>query len=187
MGPTNYERLETLGDTVLKFMTSIQVMADHPYWHEGYLSMRKDHAVANITLAKAAVAKKLYRWIIRDSFVPTKWSAQVEPLPDAKEVEETVKEDDAKESKKADLSTKSLADVVEALIGASYIHGSFDLGIECIKLFGMGMEWSPLSDSVGKIVEKIEPLENDLPPQLVGTWRRCLATSLPRRASSLKP
>jgi endoribonuclease Dicer len=34
----NYERLETLGDTALKLIASITLFAEHPFWHEGYLS-----------------------------------------------------------------------------------------------------------------------------------------------------
>jgi endoribonuclease Dicer len=163
MAHSNYERLETLGDTVLKFMTSIQVMADHPYWHEGYLSLRKDHVVANVTLAKAAVSKGLYRWIIRDRFVPTKWSPQVEVT----EVEEPSGEVVIQDKKTEDLSTKMLADVVEALIGAAYVQGQFEMGIECIKLFGMGIEWNPLSMSVESILGKVDPLDDDLPQQMI--------------------
>ncbi|KAI0697912.1 P-loop containing nucleoside triphosphate hydrolase protein [Cytidiella melzeri] len=69
----NYQRLETLGDTVLKYITSIQLFSQYPLWHEGYLSRRKDHAVNNNRLAKEAIRLGLERWIIRDQFVPRKW------------------------------------------------------------------------------------------------------------------
>jgi endoribonuclease Dicer len=61
----NYQRMETLGDTVLKFMTGIQLMAEYPLWHEGYLTRKKDHAVSNVRLAKEDIKRGLYRWIIR--------------------------------------------------------------------------------------------------------------------------
>ena len=61
----NYQRLETLGDTVLKIITGIQLLAEYPLWHEGYLSKKKDHTVSNVRLAKQDIAKGLYRWIIR--------------------------------------------------------------------------------------------------------------------------
>lgn len=61
----NYQRLETLGDTVLKFVVGIQLLAEYPLWHEGYLSRKKDHAVSNVRLAKEDIAKGVYRWIIR--------------------------------------------------------------------------------------------------------------------------
>jgi endoribonuclease Dicer len=61
----NYQRLETLGDTVLKFVTGIQLLAEYPLWHEGYLTKKKDHAVSNVRLAKEDIAKGVYRWMIR--------------------------------------------------------------------------------------------------------------------------
>ena len=64
----NYQRMETLGDTVLKIITAIQLLAEYPLWHEGYLSKQKDHTVSNVRLAKQNMAKGLYRWIIRGKF-----------------------------------------------------------------------------------------------------------------------
>lgn len=61
----NYQRLETLGDTVLKFVTGVQLLAEYPLWHEGYLTRKKDHAVSNARLAKENIAREMYRWIIR--------------------------------------------------------------------------------------------------------------------------
>jgi dsRNA-specific ribonuclease len=61
----NYQRMETLGDTVLKIITGIQLLAEYPLWHEGYLSKKKDHTVSNVRLAKQNIAKGLYHWIIR--------------------------------------------------------------------------------------------------------------------------
>jgi len=79
------------------------------------------------------------------------------------------------EEKKVDLSTKTIADVVEALIGASYVHGSFELGIECIKLFGLGMEWQSLEESVEKIFSKVEALDNgELPMDMISSVEKML-------------
>jgi len=62
---SNYQRLETLGDAVLKFVVGVQLMAEYPLWHEGYLTRKKDHAVANVRLAKEDLERGLYKWIIR--------------------------------------------------------------------------------------------------------------------------
>lgn len=61
----NYQRMETLGDAVLKIITAIQLLGEYPLWHEGYLTKKKDHTVSNVRLAKVDIAKGLYRWIIR--------------------------------------------------------------------------------------------------------------------------
>ncbi|KAI9458495.1 P-loop containing nucleoside triphosphate hydrolase protein [Russula earlei] len=151
---SHYQRLETLGDTTLKYVVSIQLLAAHPLWHEGYLARRKDHVVSNANLAKMALHRKLYKWIIRDRFVPKKWKPMRVSDPTALLFEETslplpdISGITEKQKKRAsvarNLSTKVLADVVEALIGAAYLHGGFTLGIECMKVFDLGLSWNTL-------------------------------------------
>ncbi len=66
--PYNYQRLETLGDTVLKYLVSIQLLSEFPLWHEGYLSKRKDHAVSNVRLANENIKRDMFKWIIRGTY-----------------------------------------------------------------------------------------------------------------------
>jgi len=190
MAPTDYERMETLGDTVLKLLASIQVMADHPFWHEGYLTARKDHVVANVSLARAATEKGLPQWIIRDRFVPTRWLPllhQKDEMPEAVEAEEEEKEAEKQKEKKVDLSTKTIADVVEALIGASYVHGSFELGLECVKLFKLGMEWQPLQESVEKIFSKVEALDDEeLPMDMISSVEKILGYEFTKKTLAVE-
>ncbi|EGO19166.1 hypothetical protein SERLADRAFT_443209 [Serpula lacrymans var. lacrymans S7.9] len=169
-GLINYERLETLGDGVLKFIVSIHLMAAFPHWHEGYLTRRKDHGVSNAQLAKNAVLKKLYRWIIRDRFTPRKWTPRYcTPPQNEDQIKEEV-EVEGSDSRKSravieELSTKMLADVVESLIGAAYEHGGFDLGIECAKFFGLGLEWWGLAKCVETALSVVETTD-DFPAQV---------------------
>ena len=159
----NYQRLETLGDTVLKFTITVQLVAEYRYWHEGYLAAKKDSCVSNARLAKDALSKELYRWIIRDKPVVRKWKPtyfSTIAMQDVKSDSEpsTSKEvKPSKKTKKLELSTKMLADVVEALIGAAYLHGSFELGIECAKLFGLGFhDWQQLPQRISTILSRVE-------------------------------
>lgn len=66
----NYQRLETLGDTLLKFLVGLQLMAEYPLWPEGYLTGRKDAAVCNGRLRKEARREgvEIGRWIIRGAY-----------------------------------------------------------------------------------------------------------------------
>ncbi|KAJ8696887.1 Dicer-like protein 2 [Pleurotus ostreatus] len=202
----NYQRLETLGDTVLKFSTSIQLLHKFPLWHEGYLTKRKDHSVSNVRLAKSAVGRGLYTWIIRNRMLGKKWKPEyfstsapviapnTAPPPNPTSSPETRqrKETDKRreggkvahkvkggvvgEKKKRrkknsqantqELSTKVLADVVEALIGASYIHGGFELGLECIRVFGLGMEWEPLPKCISSLFSRVEENDENMPTVL---------------------
>jgi endoribonuclease Dicer len=163
--PTNYERLETLGDAVLKFIVAVNLMAAYPLWHEGYLTRRKDHAVANSRLAKEAVRRSIFRWIIRTRFSPKKFkplylSAPEEPIVAADSPQETNDEPVVERRKThkevEELSTKMLADVVESLIGAAYLHGDFDLGVSCAQLFGLGLEWHTLPECVEMALSRVE-------------------------------
>jgi dsRNA-specific ribonuclease len=161
----HYQRLETLGDTTLKYAVSIELLSAHPLWHEGYLARRKDHAVSNANLAKEASRRKLYKWIIRDLFVPKKWKPRRVSDPTALLFEDTpVQSPDTsgmtdKQKRRAavarNLSTKVLADVVEALIGAAYLHGGFAMGIECMKVFDLGLSWNPLPECIDAMYSRI--------------------------------
>jgi dsRNA-specific ribonuclease len=118
--PLNYQRLETLGDTVLKFIVGIQLLAEYPLWHEGYLTKKKDHSVSNYRLAKEAHAKKLYRWIIRNRFLAQKWKPEYflsqtegkKPEWDSNNSQDVERISDDNQ----ELSTKMLADVGMSLM-----------------------------------------------------------------------
>ncbi|KZT27478.1 P-loop containing nucleoside triphosphate hydrolase protein, partial [Neolentinus lepideus HHB14362 ss-1] len=157
----NYQRMETLGDTVLKFLTTIQLLAEHPLWHEGYLAKRKDHAVSNANLAKMAVTRRMYKWIIRDRFVPRRWRPIYEDSVLSDIPSNDIDKDPSK-VKKQELSTKVLADVIESLIGAAYLYGSFEQAIECTRFFDLGLKWRPLSARVEAIYTRTEELP-DIP------------------------
>ena len=105
--PTNYQRLEFLGDSVLKAFTSLTLLATHLNWHEGVLSHQKDHIVSNSNLARANLAVGLDKYILTTSFTGQKWR----PLYVSNLLS-------GKIGAKRELSTKTLADVVESLIGA---------------------------------------------------------------------
>lgn len=219
--PFHYQRLETLGDTVLKYLTSIQLFAQYPLWHEGFLARRKDHTVSNARLAKEAVRLGLEKWIIRDRFVPRKWRPRYASDPvnvtgkkkkkdvESKEAEDvdgdgdgddaaeiqgsngesqqdsvqtqqsngeaqktdekapnTDKKKRKKKAKTLALSTKMMADVVEALIGAAYEQGGFDLSVECTRLFDLGLpHWDTVSNRVAAALSRVEMMD-EVPAQL---------------------
>ena len=104
---TNYQRLEFLGDSILKTMVSLTLLATHVNWHEGVLSHQKDHIVSNANLARASIARGLDQYILTKPFTGHKWR----PLYVSDMLSEKV-------PSSRQLSTKTLADVVESLIGA---------------------------------------------------------------------
>ena len=166
---SHYQRLETLGDIILKYAASIQLLSAHPFWHEGYLARRKDHAVSNANLAKMAIKRKLYKWIIRDVFMPKKWKPRRASDPAALVFDETpqsspnMAEMTEKQKRRVsvarNLSTKVLADVVEALIGAAYLHGGFAMGIECMRVFDLDLSWRPLPECIDAMYSRVIDLD----------------------------
>lgn len=131
---TNYQRLEFLGDSVLKMFTSLTLVAEHLNWHEGILSGKKDHLVSNARLASSALNVGLAKYIRTLPFTGHKWR----PLYNSDLLND-------RSRTPRDISTKVLADVVEALIGASYIDGSQEKVLACLKIFLPEVSWASLS------------------------------------------
>ena len=191
---SHYQRLETLGDTTLKYAVSIQLLSAHPLWHEGYLARRKDHAVSNANLAKMAIGRRLYKWIIRDILIPRKWKPmrasdpaalvfdeKPQSSPDMANMTEKQKR---RVSVARNLSTKVLADVVEALIGAAYFHGGFAMGIECMKVFDLDLSWRPLPECIDAMCSRVV----DLPyyPTQIGIVESILGYTFRRKTIAVE-
>ncbi|KAG6039717.1 hypothetical protein E4U41_002156 [Claviceps citrina] len=136
--PVNYERLEFVGDSVLKYLSTIQVLAMHPDWPESFLTFCKDRIVSNSRLSRAAIETRLARFILTKSFTGQKWRpmylANYDPGLAAAEPPRK-------------MSTKTLADVMEALIGASYVDGGIAKAQACISLFVNEVPWRDVAEN----------------------------------------
>ncbi|TKA52035.1 hypothetical protein B0A49_11784 [Cryomyces minteri] len=132
----DYQSLEFLGDCILKLCTSVQLASQHRNWPESYLTAEKSRTNANSYLAKAALRTGLDRYIITLGLTGVKWRPRYnnEILAPRKE-SRTLR------------STKVLADVVEALIGASFADGGFEKAQMCIGVFLPDEQWAPLEDN----------------------------------------
>ena len=135
----NYQRLEFIGDSVLKFIVSVQLFAQHPMWHEGYLTRAKSSMVANATLARAALSQQVDRYITTAQFSARKWKAMY--------IEEFSEPRDAKTRK---LSAKVIADVVEALIGAAYVQGGLPRAVKCVHFFIHQVKQEPPRETIAQ-------------------------------------
>lgn len=133
---TNYQRQEFLGDSVLKFLTSLMLKSKHLRWHEGILSLAKDHIVSNASLAKAALAIGLDSFILTTPFTGSKWRPQY--------ISDRL---GSPAGKPRQLSTKTLADVVEALIGAAFLEGRFEKATAMLRIMLPKASWSSVEDS----------------------------------------
>jgi dsRNA-specific ribonuclease len=159
----NYQRLEFLGDSVLKMCTALQLMGAHTQWHEGYLSAHKDRIVANWTLARAALDAGLDAFIVTKPFVLRRWRPfyQSTLLP----LEATTAP-----SPRRQVSSKVLADVVESLIGAAFLEGcgghakalesGYVKALECIRIFLPKQQqqqqvWSPRAELLCRLHDAV--------------------------------
>ncbi|KAM5360433.1 hypothetical protein ACJZ2D_013760 [Fusarium nematophilum] len=124
--PVDYERLEFLGDSILKYCTVVQAFAEHPHWPEGLLVHFKDRLVSNARLHRACLESGLSKFILSASFTGRKWK----PL-----YTENFLEDGVTQGPGRSLGPKNLADVVEALIGASFQDGGMTKALKCISFF----------------------------------------------------
>ncbi|KAM0261033.1 hypothetical protein ACHAQJ_002472 [Trichoderma viride] len=168
--PMNYERLEFLGDSILKFCTCVQAAVLNPDWPEGYLSHWRDRLIANSRLYQAAVEFRLPRFIVTKPFTGQKWR----PLY----LEDVLQEDITATTEERKLSTKTLADVVEALIGASYKEGGLTKAEQCIAVFLPEGNWNGVDNGRQILLDRVpkdEPLPSVLEPleKLIGyTFQR---------------
>jgi dsRNA-specific ribonuclease/ERCC4-related helicase len=120
----DYNRLEYLGDSILKFCTELQLVAQHPTFPEAFLSAAKDKIVCNSNLTQASREAGLDRFILNELFTGKKWRP-----PYLHELTTTA----AGGTSTRGMSTKVLADVVEALIGAAYVDGGLHKAYTCIR------------------------------------------------------
>ena len=143
-GEPNYERLEFLGDCLLKLYAVTTAMADNPYKHEGYLSQVKDHLVSNSPLAVVSKRLHLDRYVLTTAnrFKATRWR----PLYNSSLLHQ-------QHPTSREISSKVLADVVEALYGAAFIDGGEPRVLNCLRLCYPQTTWRPLSESFAKIAE----------------------------------
>lgn len=138
----DYNRLEYLGDGVLKFCASLQVTAQHPTWPERYLTLEKGRLVSNRTLCRAGRELVLDKYILTKPFTGAKWRPV--RLGEGEQNEST-----------RDMPMKTIADVVEALIGAAFVDGGLEKAHRCLQFLLPGETWWPVSHSCNSLVADV--------------------------------
>ncbi|KAL8216944.1 hypothetical protein R6Q57_023781 [Mikania cordata] len=155
------ERLELLGDSVLKYAVSCDLYLRYPNKHEGQLSSARSWQVCNSTLYNLGIGCRLQSYIRDIAFDPTRWTAPGQlPLrlyPCDHGVETIEVPIDAKyqtdepkflTGKRCDrghrwLGSKSISDCVEALVGAYFVAGGLTGALHCMKWLGINCELDP--------------------------------------------
>lgn len=170
----DYQRLEFLGDCILKLIASVHLMAAHPLSPESYLTGKKGKIICNGFLARATMAACLDRFIITNRFTGKSWAPRF-----AKDVLKTAIPEDKKEDNAAVLcSSKLLADVVESLIGASYITGGFPKAFTCIRTLLPLEDWTPLPTANDTLFSNAP---DDFTPSNLSTLERLIGHSFTKK------
>ncbi|KAG9098281.1 Dicer-like protein 1 [Ceratobasidium sp. UAMH 11750] len=134
----DYQRLETLGDSVLKVSTCVHVFLEYPNHHEGQLTAIKDSIVSNANLMVVGKRGPLSRFLITEN-MPTRKTWR---LPASSTIQDD--SDEAPKQSEADdlptqvtFHTKSLADCTEATLGATYLSLGIDAALQVGHALGL--------------------------------------------------
>ncbi|KAF9945881.1 Dicer-like protein 1 [Mortierella alpina] len=137
----NYQRLELLGDTFLKFLVSVDLFIRFPLLDEGRLSVKREARVCNSHLFKRACYWHLDRFLIRIPPINTHFNAAPHTPVATSSTELSMDQDIHHTDQKClstgqitssqsfwEISKKTMADLAESTLGAAFLTGGFNLG-----------------------------------------------------------
>ncbi|XP_057960958.1 endoribonuclease Dicer homolog 2 isoform X2 [Malania oleifera] len=136
------ESLETLGDSFLKYATSQQLFFTYQNHHEGLLSINKDKIISNAALCKLGCNHKLPGFIRNECFDPKKWIIPGEVCGNNLLPEQVSPAIIMYIKGKRKIKSKTVADVVEALIGAFLCTGGEKAAILFLEWLGIEMDFA---------------------------------------------
>ncbi|GAA5800244.1 hypothetical protein HPULCUR_005669 [Helicostylum pulchrum] len=118
----NYERLETLGDSLLKFIATIRLYINFPFSNEGELHHLRIRVICNRAMYRSAKRLKFYRYVTSQAFNRRYWRPPnfTSPADNAATMAGL---------RYHKLSDKTLADIVEASLGAAYLSTGLEGGL----------------------------------------------------------
>ncbi|CAO1940652.1 unnamed protein product, partial [Urochloa humidicola] len=151
------ERLELLGDSVLKYAVSSHLFLTFPNKHEGQLSSKRQELICNAALHRFGTECKIQGYIRDAAFDPRRWLApgqrSIWPCPckcpvNSEVVTEDIHKIDDKSiiiGKACDkghrwICSKTISDCVEALIGAYYMGGGLKAAFSVLKWLQIEIE-----------------------------------------------
>ncbi|KAH9301174.1 hypothetical protein KI387_012757, partial [Taxus chinensis] len=157
----SFERLELLGDSVLKYAVSCHLYLKYDKKHEGQLSAHRSLAVCNATLHALAMSRNLPGYIRDEPFDPSRWVAPgthrrriVRCCCDEKQIKESVKGIVHMEGKVVKVGktcdkghrwicSKTIADSVEALIGSYLVGGGLSAALKFMSWMNIPVAYEP--------------------------------------------
>ncbi|PRQ28075.1 putative ribonuclease III post-transcriptional gene silencing PAZ-Argonaute family [Rosa chinensis] len=155
------ERLELLGDSVLKYTVGCHLFLKYPEKHDGQLSSLRQSVICNANLHKLGIDRNLQGYIRDGAFDPRRWvgpgQVSIRPVPcecgvDTLEVPVDSKfqtrDREVVVGKCCDkghrwMGSKTISDCVEALIGAYYVAGGLSAAVHFMKWLQIDVELEP--------------------------------------------
>jgi endoribonuclease Dicer len=135
----NYESLETLGDTVLKFLTSFHHFLIYKKDDEGWLTRRRTYIINNTFLAQIGYEQGIQRYLKAQAQAVSRWKP---PYFNSAELV-------FKKTVVHRLTPGMVADSVEACIGAFFVAKGLVHAIEFIDRIGLikrGADWTAVKN-----------------------------------------
>lgn len=149
----DYERLELLGDSFLKFMATVYLYVTQPTKNEGQLHCHRIRKISNKTLFAKCRELELPQYFTGMSLDKSKWRPPNFINLDSKEDLQLTN---------LQLNDKCLADVMEALIGSA-IQSNGELGgLQCLMRLGLCFDDVSSWDAIRNMYAVPKPLESHL-------------------------
>ncbi|KAG6332184.1 hypothetical protein ID866_6907 [Astraeus odoratus] len=130
----NNQRLETLGDSVLKLVSTVHVMRKYPHRHEGQLSQLRQSSVSNRTLLGRALEIGLERFLTSEGHNVHIWRYTVSE--DADVLSHVL---DSSHYVRRSYPRRSLQDCMEATLGAAFLTGGIDMALRTGDMLGLSV------------------------------------------------
>ncbi|THH08707.1 hypothetical protein EW145_g2529 [Phellinidium pouzarii] len=128
------QRLETLGDSVLKLSVITYIYNRFPNKHEGQLSVLKANSVSNRLLLARARKVKFERFLSGERLDIRVWQTV---FPSVEDVEQYNGENELVPLVRRTIPRRSLQDCMEASLGASFVTGSIDMALRTGTALGL--------------------------------------------------
>ncbi|KAH9670561.1 Endoribonuclease Dicer [Citrus sinensis] len=136
------ESLETLGDSFLKYAASQQLFKTYQNHHEGLLSVKKDRIISNAALCKLGCDHKLPGFIRTEPFDPKMWMIPGDNSGSYELNDHSLfNERKIYVTGRKKVKSKTVADVVEALIGAFLSTGGENVGLIFLDRIGIKVDF----------------------------------------------
>ncbi|KAJ4721644.1 Endoribonuclease Dicer-like [Melia azedarach] len=138
----NLKSLATLGDSFLKYAVSQHLFKTYQKDREGLLTAEKEKVISNVALCKRGFDHKLPGFIRTESFRPERWM-----IPGDNSGSDSLNEDSLSHTRKIyvvgtrKVDMKTVADAVEALIGAFLSTGGENAGLIFLDRIGIKVDF----------------------------------------------